>query len=201
MNTQKGKLPPQLNSKGSEQTQSWLLPNHLGDLISEDHPARMINRFVDELDIRDIISTYKPGGRSCYHPRVLIKLLVYGFLNREYSSRVLERECREDVVYMWLCGMLQPDHVTISNFRSKKLKNRINTIFTQVIEQLYNSGYINLKTENVDGKKIESVAEKYSYIWEKNVLRYSGDIKQKIAKMLEDMEAHVVDKNGSGEKY
>lgn len=100
MKTQREKVPPQFNSKGNEQAQSWLLPQHLGDLISEDHPVRMINRFVDELDISDILSTYIPGGTSCYHPRVLIKLLVYGYLNREYSSRVLERECREDVVYM-----------------------------------------------------------------------------------------------------
>ncbi|HPQ22137.1 MAG TPA: IS1182 family transposase [Saprospiraceae bacterium] len=191
MKKKKEKSPPQLHFKRDEQGQSWVFPPHLGEMIPLDHPARFINQFVDELDVTDILMTYKSGGTSCYHPRVLIKILLYGYLNREYSSRVLERQCRENVVYMWLCGMLQPDHVTINNFRSQKLKDGIKAIFGGVVEKLYESGYIDLKTQIVDGTKIESVANKYSYVWEKNVLRYSGNLKQKIEKILEDIDTYV----------
>lgn len=185
------KTPPKLHFKGDQQGQSWMFPPNLADMVPQDHPARFINQFVDELDVTDILMTYKSGGTSCYHPRVLIKILLYGYLNRDYSSRVLERKCRENVVYMWLCGMLQPDHVTINNFRSKKLKQGVKEIFARVVEKLFEAGYIDLKTQIVDGSKMESVANKYSYVWEKNVLRYSGNLKEKISKILEEIDAYI----------
>lgn len=99
--------------QGESRTQSTLLPELLDDYIAEDNPVRVIDAFVDELDLG------KPGfegiapaatGRPSYHPAVLLKIYIYGYLNRVQSSRRLEREPQRNVELMWLTGRLMPGH-------------------------------------------------------------------------------------------
>lgn len=85
--------------KKSKREEQWLFPPNLGSLIPEDHGVRFIDSVVEELDISEVYATYKGGGASSYHPRMLIKLLVYGYLDRIYSSRRLEQQC----IYV-ICG-------------------------------------------------------------------------------------------------
>ena len=103
--------------EGSELT---LFPQSLDEYISEDNPARFIDAFVEGLDPQALgfsHSVLKETGRPPYHPGVLLKLYVYGYLNRIRSSRLLEKEAHRNVEVIWLTGRLAPDHKTIANFR------------------------------------------------------------------------------------
>ena len=106
--------------EGQDRAQSTLFPEHLEDWIGEDNPVRAIDVFVEELDLADVgFAGVNPEatGRPSYHPSVLLKLYIYGYLNRVQSSRRLEREAGRNVEVMWLTGRLIPDHKTIADFR------------------------------------------------------------------------------------
>src|SRR6516165_6245355 len=105
---------------GADRGQSTLLPECLDDFIDEDNPVRVIDAFVDTLDLAELgFGGMEPAatGRPSYHPSVLLKLYIYGYLNRVQSSRRLEREAGRNVEAMWLLGRLAPDHKTIADFR------------------------------------------------------------------------------------
>ena len=105
--------------EGEDRRQPALLPSCLDDYVDEDNPARVIDAFVDELDLDALGFGVTPAatGRPAYHPGTLLKLYIYGYLNRVQSSRRLEREAQRNVELMWLTGKLAPDHKTIANFR------------------------------------------------------------------------------------
>ena len=106
--------------EGMDREQSTLFPESLEDWIIEDNPVRVIDVFVDELDLAELgFGGVDPEdtGRPSYHPSVLLKLYIYGYLNRVQSSRRLEREAGRNVEVMWLTGRLAPDHKTIADFR------------------------------------------------------------------------------------
>ncbi len=106
--------------EGVDRSQSTLFPEQLEDWIGADNPVRVIDVFVDELDLGELgFERIEPlaTGRPSYHPSVLLKLYIYGYLNRVQSSRRLEREAGRNVEVMWLAGRLVPDHKTIANFR------------------------------------------------------------------------------------
>lgn len=106
--------------EGVDREQSTLFPERLDDYIGEDNPVRVVDVFVDELDLGVLgFDRVEPRatGRPGYHPSVLLKLYVYGYLNRVQSSRRLEREASRNVEVMWLTGRLAPDHKTIADFR------------------------------------------------------------------------------------
>ena len=99
--------------EGADRGQSTLFPDCLEDWVVEDNPVRVIDVFVDELDLAELgFSRVDPEatGRPSYHPSVLLKLYIYGYLNRVQSSRRLEREAGRNVEVMWLTGRLVPDH-------------------------------------------------------------------------------------------
>src|SRR5207344_2238638 len=105
---------------GADRGQSTLLPECLDDFIDESNPVRVIDAFVDALDLGELgFDGVIPEatGRPSYHPSLLLKLYIYGYLNRVQSSRRLEREAGRNVEVMWLLGRLVPDHKTIADFR------------------------------------------------------------------------------------
>jgi transposase len=106
--------------EGEERSQVTLLPECLDDFIAEDNPVRVVDAFVEELDLHDLgFHGTQPAdtGRPAYHPAVLLKIYICGYLNRIHSSRRLERECQRNVELMWLTGRLAPDFKTIADFR------------------------------------------------------------------------------------
>ena len=108
--------------EGADRGQRTLFPESLEDWIIEDNPVRVIDVFVDELELAELgFSGVAPEvtGRPSYHPSVLLKLYIYGYLNRVQSSRRLEREAGRNVEVMWLVGRLAPDHKTIADLRSR----------------------------------------------------------------------------------
>ena len=106
--------------EGADRSQSSLLPEHLDDFVDEDNQVRVVDVFVDQLDLGSLgFERVQPAatGRPAYHPSVLLKLYIYGYLNRIQSSRRLQREAQRNSELMWLTGRLKPDFKTIANFR------------------------------------------------------------------------------------
>lgn len=123
--------------KPENQKQSLLFPPSLDELIPKTHVVRVVNDVIDRLDLSGIKESYKGGGNSCYSP----KILVYAYLNNVYSSRKIEQQLCENINYMWLCGMSRLDFRTINYFRGKRLKDKLEPIFIQVVELLHDEGF------------------------------------------------------------
>lgn len=181
----------QVAFKSCKKGDGFLFPPYLGDLIPANHPVRLIDAVVDKLDISDILATYKPGGTSCYHPRMLIKLLVYGYFDQVTSSRKLEQSTHENICYMWLCGMNKPSYATISTFRSGKLKGKVKDLFASIVKQIYDAGELKVGTQFIDGTIFESAANKKTYVWRKNTERYKSSVEEKIKAILADVDEYL----------
>jgi transposase len=163
--------------------QNFLLPPSVEELIELNHPVRTVSDVIDGLDLQCLIKNYKPGGTSSYHPRMLLKVLVYGYLCNIFSSRRLEEALKQNIHFMWLSGMSCPDHNTINRFRSERLKDEIQNIFTQVVLLLESQGHLSLKTVFTDGTKIEANANRYTFVWGKFIERN----KRRIEEQLQDL--------------
>jgi transposase len=142
----KEKLHNQVVFKPYNNKQMLLLPPSLEELIAENHPVRVVNSVIDSLDISLLESNYESGGTSSYHPRMLLKVVVYSYLQNIYSSRGMENGLKEHIHMMWLSGMSYPDHNTLNRFRSHRLKDSLKEIFRQVVLLLVESGHISLKS-------------------------------------------------------
>lgn len=142
-----------------------MLPPSLEELIDKNHPVRVVNQVVDRIDIDPLVKKFKGGGTSSYHPRMLLKVLVYGYLNNTFSSRRMESALKENIHFMWLAGMNKPDHNTINRFRSDRLKDVLKAVFSQVVGLLVEAGHLSLKEIYTDGTKIEAQANRYTFVW------------------------------------
>lgn len=178
------------------QNQGWLFPPTLGELIPKQHKVRLLNDAIDGMDLDKVLSTYKGGGTSSYHPKMLLKILVYGYIEKIYSSRMLEKACHENICFMWLSGHQHPDHNTINSFRKHRLNNTVKEVFAQVLLLLVDQGYVQLKDYYIDGTKMESVAGRYSFVWAKNVNRYKASVLDKIAVILAQID-ELAEQEGS----
>ncbi|MEZ4991721.1 MAG: IS1182 family transposase [Saprospiraceae bacterium] len=188
MGAQKKKRHNKVTFKPYDQNQMWLLPPSLGDLIPANHLVRLVNVAIEGLDLEPILNTYEGGGSSAYHPRMLLKALVYGYIEKLYSSRKIEKALKENICFMWLCGMQQPDHNTLNRFRKGQLKNTVKDVFAQVLLLLIDQGHVNLEEYHVDGTKMESVANRYTFVWAKNVARYKASVLEKVAALVDQIE-------------
>lgn len=169
--------------KAYDPSQPMLLPPSLDELVPEGHPARIVNQIIEKLDIDLLAKKYKGGGSSSYHPKMLLKVLVYGYLSNIYSSRRLEAATRESIPMMWLSGMSYPDHHTINRFRGDRLKDVLKEVFTQVVTLLVESNHVDLKDAYTDGTKIEANANRYTFVWGKAI----QNNKERIIKQLEEL--------------
>jgi len=167
--------------------QMSLLPPSLEELIPPNHVVRVVRQVIDQLNIDSIIKKYKGGGTSSFHPRMMLKLLVYGYLSNIYSSRKLEQSAASNIYFMWLVGMQRPDHNTINRFRSDRLKGVLKEVFSQVVVLMADQGVLNIKTIYVDGTKLEANANKYTFVWGKAIKRN----KERIKKQLEELWAYA----------
>ncbi|MFV0573184.1 MAG: IS1182 family transposase [Xanthomarina gelatinilytica] len=155
--------------KTYHQDQLSLLPPSYDDLVPVNHPVRVVNTIIDHLDITALEESYKGGGTSSYHPRMLLKVIVYAYLRNLYSSRKIEQALSENIHFMWLSGQNAPDHNTINDFRGNRLKGHLKKIFNQVVLLLVGQGVVNLKDLYVDGTKIEANANRYTFVWGKSI--------------------------------
>lgn len=168
-----------------------LFPEDILGKIPVDHPVRLVNQVVDDLGIDHIISEYKGGGTTSYHPRMLIKVLFYAYLSNVYSCRKIEKALRENIYFMWLAGNSMPDFRTINYFRGKRLKNHIHQLFADVVRLLQQLGYVSLEVQYIDGTKIESAANRYTFVWKKTVEKQKARLEQKIQSVIDEIDGHI----------
>ncbi|WP_026775472.1 IS1182 family transposase [Polaribacter sp. Hel_I_88] len=169
------------------QDQLSLLPPSYDDLVPKNHPVRIVNTIIDHVDISKLEESYKGGGTSSYHPRMLLKILIYAYLRNLYSSRKIEQALSENIHFMWLSGQNKPDHNTINDFRGKRLQEHFKPIFHQVVLLLVEQGVISLKDIFVDGTKIEANANRYTFVWGKSI----KTSKTRIEKQLKELWSYV----------
>jgi transposase len=186
--------------KQDNQNQPALFPVSFEAFISADHPVRVVNRVIDKLDLSDILSTYKGGGTSSYHPRMLLKILIYSYLNNTYSSRKIEKANKESIYYHWLSGQNFPDHHTINNFRGFRLRDKIDTIFTQVVILLNQSNVVALEEVFTDGTKLESFANRYTFVWKGSVEKNKEKLEKKISVVLKTIENEIAQEEQAQEE-
>ena len=180
--------------KSDNRKQNLLLPPSLDELVPENHMVRVVDAVIDRLDISEILSTYRGGGNSAFNPKMMLKVLVFAYLSNVYSSRRIEELLRRDIYFMWLAGMRRPDFRTINYYRGKRLKDGFDAVFTQVVELLHEEGFVSLKVQYVDGTKIESVANKYTFVWRGSVEKYDARLKAKTETLLSQIEkSHAVE--------
>ena len=144
---------------GIDRSQGTMFPAQLEDYVAEDNPVRVIDLFVDQLDLAKLGFggvTPKDTGRPAYHPAVMLKLYVYGYLNRVQSSRRLERECQRNVEAMWLTGCLAPDFKTIADFR-KDNGPAIRKVCREFIVVCGRAGLLAATMVAIDGSKFKAV--------------------------------------------
>ena len=159
------------------------IPPTFDELIPLNHPVRVVNQIIEDINLDPLLKNYKVGGCSSYHPRMLLKVLVYGYLCNIYSSRKLEAAAKENINFMWLAGMEQPDHNTINRFRTDRLKGTIKKVFSQVVLFMAEGGHVDLQKVYTDGTKIESGANRYTFVWGKRI----KTSRERIAQQLEDL--------------
>jgi len=174
--------------KPYEKDQMMALPPSLQELIPPNHMVRLVDKTIEGMNIDALLASYKGGGASSYHPQMLIKVIVYAYLSKVYSSRMIAKALREDVNFMWLSGQQRPDFRTLNRFRSSRLKETIDSVFGSMISFCLEKKYISFTHYFVDGTKIEANANRSTYVWAKNASRYKAGVQQKIKEHLRYIE-------------
>ncbi len=169
--------------KHYNQQQTILLPYSFDELIPEKHPVRVVDQVVESINIQPLLKAYSKEGNPGYHPKMLLKVMLYAYMTNVYSSRKIELALRENINFMWLTSMTIVDHNTINRFRSNKLKDSFKEIFKQVVLMLASEGLITLKQIYTDGTKIEAQAGRYTFVWGKSIKTN----KTKMLTQLEDL--------------
>jgi len=163
--------------------QIMLLPPSLDEKIAENHPVRVVNQVIERINIEPLEKKYEGGGTSSYHPKMLLKVTVYAYLNNIYSSRKIEDALQQNIHFMWLSGMSEPDHNTINRFRGERLKDVLKPIFVQTVQLLAEAGLVSIKEAYVDGTKIEANANRYTFVWGNSIKKNKEKIKQQLKEL------------------
>lgn len=176
--------------EGIDRKQSTLFPEYLEDWLDEDNPVRAVDVFVDELDLGALgFSGVDPEitGRPSYHPSVLLKLYIYGYLNRVQSSRRLEREALRNVEAMWLLGRLAPDHKTIADFR-KDNGPAIKKVCARFIDLCRQLGLLTKASVAIDGSKFKAVNTRDKNFTKGKVERRRQQLEDSVARYLAQLD-------------
>jgi transposase len=168
--------------------QDQLLPPSYDEVIEADHLVRVVNEAIEKLDLSALLRQYKGGGTSSYHPKMLLKVLVYGYSKKIYTSRKIAEALRENIYFMWLSGGNQPDFRTINDFRGSRMKGVIDEVFAAVVEYLIERGYVKLEQYFVDGTKIAADANPHKVVWAKRKETYQKRVREQIGELLEQIE-------------
>lgn len=168
-----------------------LFPSNLSDRIPENHPVRIVNDVVEFLNIEDILCGYKGGGTSSFHPRMLIKVLFYSYFCNIYSCRKMAQALQENIHFMWLSGNSTPDFRTINDFRGKRLKDKIQQLFAELVRLMAELGYVSLDIQYIDGTKLESASNRYSFVWKGSTEKNKSKLEEKITRVLGDIDSSI----------
>ena len=156
-----------------------VLPLNLGIKVSDNDPVGKLNEICEQLDFSELYAQYDRSWRK-YDPKMLFKILVYGYMTGNYSSRDIENACKRDICFMWLLnGSQAPDNTTIARFQNERLLPVIEKLFYQVVDKLYELKEIRFENIFVDGTKIEANANKYTFVWKKVIENNSSKLREK----------------------
>src|SRR5512134_2037530 len=176
--------------EGADRGQSTLFPECLEDWIGENNPVRVIDAFVDELDLAELGFSgvdAEATGRPSYHPSVLLKLYIYGYLNRVQSSRRLEREAGRNFEVMWLLGRLVPDHKTVTDFR-KDNGGAIRKVCARFIELCREMGLLAKASVAIDGSKFKAVNNRDKNFTRAKMERRRAQLEESVARYLSQLD-------------
>ena len=175
---------------GVDRTQSTLLPESLDDWVDESNPVRVIDAFVDALNVGELgFDGVEPAatGRPSYHPSSLLKLYIYGYLNRVQSSRRLEREAGRNVEVMWLLGRLAPDHKTIADFR-KDNGGAIKKVCARFVELCRRMGLLTKSSVAIDGSKFKAVNNRDKNFTSAKIERRRKQLEESVSRYLSQLD-------------
>ena len=165
------------------------LPLDLEISIPSDDPVRLVSAFVEEMDLSELYKTYGRIRKNQATPRQILKLVIYAAMNRIYSSRDIRKACKRDINFMYLLeGMPAPDHATIARFISLHFSVCAKTLLAQMSDLLYLLGEISGKTIFIDGTKIESAANKYTFVWKKAITKNQARLYTKLSSFVAECE-------------
>jgi transposase len=176
--------------EGDNRAQSTLFPESLDDYITEDNPVRVVDVFVEELDLKALgFDSAEPEatGRPSYHPATLLKIYIYGYLNRIQSSRRLERETQRNVELIWLTGRLSPDFKTIADFRKDNGK-AIRRVCRELVVLSRNLGLFSEAIVAIDGSKFKAVNNRDKNFTERKLQARMQQLEESIARYLADLD-------------
>ena len=166
-----------------------LIPLNLEEMVPGDHLVRQVDEIVNRIDTSVLDEQYEGGGTSAYHPVMLLKVILYAYSQRIFSSRRIAKALRENIHFLWLSRMNQPDFRTVNRFRGVILRETIENLFTQLVEELINLGLVDLEQYFVDGTKMEANANKYSFVWRKSTENYKAKLQENVKTLLNEVDA------------
>lgn len=172
------------------------LPIDLEVDVSENHLVKIVNNAIERMDLTVLINKYKGGGTSAYHPMMMLKVLVYAYTQKIYTARKIAKALRENIYFMWISGKQTPNFRTINLFRSTIMKDIIDEVFVQVMELLIEEGLVHLQDYFLDGTKIESKANKYTFVWKKGMDKNKAKLENKIRELISQID-YLNDKENS----
>lgn len=179
-------MPENLHFRSYDPDQTLLFPQRIDRDIPKDDPVRILKSVIESLDLSGFKKLYHERGRSPYHPKMMLMVILYSYMNNVYSCRKIEKLLYRDIYYIWLSGYQKPDFATINRFRNR-VKNEIRHIFTLLVLILVEKGFVTLEVEYLDGTKIESKANKYTFVWRKIVERNREKLLEKIRVLLQQI--------------
>lgn len=179
-------MPENLHFRSYDPDQTLLFPQRIDRDIPKDDPVRILKSVIEGLDLSGFKKLYHERGRSPYHPKMMLMVILYSYMNNVYSCRKIEKLLYRDIYYIWLSGYQKPDFATINRFRNR-VKNEIGHIFTLLVLILVEKGFVTLEVEYLDGTKIESKANKYTFVWRKSVERNREKLLEKIRVLLQQI--------------
>src|SRR5690349_20925971 len=176
--------------EGADRLQTILLPDCVDDYVAEDNPVRAVDAFVDALDLAALgFEGAEPAatGRPAYHPATLLKIYIYGYLNRVQSSRRLEREAGRNLELMWLLGRLAPDHKTIADFR-KANGAALRHVCARFVELCRDMGLLTTTSVAIDGSKFKAVNNRDKNFTRAKVERRRAQLEESVARYLSQLD-------------
>lgn len=166
------------------------LPLEIEAMIPADDPVRLLNAFVEGMNLSELYSTYNRIRKNQASPRQMLKIMIYAAMNGIFSSRDIQTACRRDINFMYLLeGMPVPDHATIARFISLHLSACSKDILSETTSVLFALGEISGKTVFIDGTKIEANANRYTFVWKKSVTKNQAKLFDKIAVLVAECKA------------
>ena len=179
-------MPENFHFRSYDPDQTLLFPQRIDRDIPKDDPVRILKSVIESLDLSGFKKLYHERGRSPYHPKMMLMVILYSYMNHVYSCRKIEKLLYRDIYYIWLSGYQKPDFATINRFRNR-VKNEIGHIFPLLVLILVEKGFVTLEVEYLDGTKIESKANKYTFVWRKSVERNREKLLEKIRVLLQQI--------------